>query len=112
MLGTSKELNELYDRIELQETRFLERPDQTGVLTTERGVANFLNNQCISAASDAYEKTSNLLSATGSLFDDYDQAEPNDQPQVRYQIEAKMDELAVMMINFEGKVKELEEIKK
>ena len=103
LMGHVMNYQKLQKQFKAQETRLLQRPDQTGVLTIEQQDLK----KRVSTVSDAYEETGNLLSAVRFLFDDYDQAQPNDQPQLRDQREAKMDELTVMMINFEGKVQEL-----
>ena len=108
LMGHVMNYQKLQKRFKAQETRLPQRSDQTGVLTAEQQDLN----KRVSAVSDAYEETGNLLSAVRFLFGDYDEAQPNYQAQLRDQIEAKMDELAAMMINFEGKVQELEVLKK
>ena len=96
-------------QFEAQETRLLQRPDQTGVLTAEQ---QDLNNRVKAVSDDLMAIEARQLKELNSLFFAYDRAQPNDQPQLRNQIQAKMGELDVMLINVEGKVQELEEIKK
>ena len=98
----------LQNQFEAQETRLLQRPDQTGALTAEQ---HDLNKRVLAVSVDLMA-TAIKMAKLDLLFAAYYRAQPNDQPQLRNQIQAKMGELDVMLINVEGKVQELEEIKK
>ena len=107
-IGHVKNYENLQNRFNEQETRLSQSPDQTGVLTTEQQDLN----KRVKAVSDDFMAPARQLEELNSLFVDHSQAQENDQPQIRNQIQAKMGELDVMLLNVKGKVQELEEIKK
>ena len=98
------------ERFTAQRTRLQQHPDQTDVLKTVQQDIN----QRVSVVSDDFEDTLSLLCAAGLLVDDYDQAEPNVQPQLRDQLAALFPDLfadiGVKIHYLEGKVRQLEGI--
>ena len=98
----------LYRRYRPLETRLLQHPDQTGVLTVEQENLN----QRVSAVSNAFKATGFLVLAADFLFRSFDVAQPNLQPQLRDQITQLLLDLfadvGVQMQYFESKVRQLE----
>ena len=90
-----------------QQARLLQRPDQTGALTTEQQDLN----ERLKAVSGDFMATAAQMEELDFLFVDYDEAQPNDQPQLRNQIQAKLDDMCPMNRNLGTGVEELEEIK-
>ena len=103
-------LTQVHDRIDLQETRLLQRPDQTGVLTTEQQT---LNQRFVAVRND-YVATGKVVIVAFCLLEAYGLADPNDQPRLRDQIRqlllALFANIAVQIENIEDKVRELEGI--
>ena len=99
----------LNKQFKAQETRLLQRPDQTGALTAEQ---QGLNNR-VKAVSDDFMATAKQMQELNLLFVAYDGAQQNDQPQLRNQIQAmQINDVGTMFRNLETKVEELEGIKK
>ena len=97
-----------HGRFTPQETRLVQHPDQTGVLTIEQQNLN----QRVLAVARAFKATGNIMLAAFYLFVGYDLAEPTLQPQLRDQITqyllALFTDLAEQIQNLESKVRELE----
>ena len=98
---------QLRERFTAQQTRLVERNENSGSLTIEQ---QNLNERVSVVHDDAFLVTGGLIFAVELLFDDYYQAQPNDQPQLRDQIAARIADIGIMMQGFEGKVRELEGI--
>ena len=95
------------ERLTAQQTRLVKHADQTGVLTIEQQNLN----KRVSEICNALIATRNMLSKlVGSKFDDYVLAQPIDQPGIRVQIDALIDDMGMKMRCFEGKIRELEGI--
>ena len=97
----------LQKRFEALEARLLQRPGQTGALTSEQQDLN----KRVKAVSDDFTAIAAQMQELDSLFVDYDEAQPNDQPQLRNQIQAKLDDMCPMNRNLGNGVQALEEIK-
>ena len=101
-------------RFKAQETRLLQRPVQTGVLTTEQQNLKTL----VLVVHIAFSKASDYFVSVKCLLDDYDQAQQNAQPQPRdretalivYDINELIAEIGVELQNLEGWLRELEAI--
>ena len=94
-----------------QETRLLQRPDQKGALTAEQQDLN----KRVNAVSDDFMATAKQMRELDSLFVDYNCcfAQPNDQPQLRNQIQAMMiNDVRPMFRNLVARLEELEGINK
>ena len=95
------------ERLAAQQTRLVKHADQTGVLTIEQQNLN----KRVSEVCNALAATRKMLSKlVGSKFDDYVLAQPIDQPGIRVQIDALIDDMGMKMRCFEGKIRELEGI--
>ena len=107
MVTAAKKLKQLYvEEFKPQKIRLCQLPDQTSPLTIEQQTLNYR----VSVVHNRFVATYELLSAAKLLFVDYDVAQPNDRPELLDQIQAKMDEVGVMMIMFKDEVQELGEI--
>ena len=95
----------LNKRFKAQETRLLQRPDQTGALTAEQQDLN----KRVKAVSDDFMAKAKQIEELNSLFVAYDQAQPNDQPQLQNQIQSMM--INVVRPMFQNLVARLEELK-
>ena len=91
------------NRFTPQKTRLIQHPDQTGVLTNEQQNLN----KRVSVVSDDFEETLRLILAAELLFYDYEEAQPNIQPQLRDQITDLFDDIGVRIQHLECKVREL-----
>ena len=98
---------QLYDeRFTAQQTRLVQRKGNSGSLTFEQQNLN----ESVLVDLDAFLATGGLVFAVESLFDDYVQAQPNDQPQLRDQIAAKIADIGIKLQNLEGRLRQLEGI--
>ena len=97
---------QLRERFTAQQTRLVERNENSGSLTIEQQNLN----ERVLVVRDAFLLTASLIFAVELLFYDYFQAQPNDQPQLRDQITAKIPGIGILMQHFESKVRELEGI--
>ena len=100
----------LYGRFKALETRLLQHPDQTGVLTIEQENLN----QRVLAVSNTFKATENIMLAAFYLLAAYNVAKTNLQQQLRDQIIPLLldlfADLGVQIQNLESKVRELEGI--
>ena len=97
----------LNKQFKAQETRLLQRPDQKGALTAEQQDLN----KRVKAVSDDFMAKAKQIEEWDSLFVAYDQAQPNDQPQLQNQIQSMMiNDVGPMFLNFVTRIEELEGI--
>ena len=96
-------------RFKAQQTRLLQRPDQTGVLTAEQQDLN----KRLKAVSDDFMATAKRMEELKSLTDDYDKAQQNNELTLIHWIEDRVNnDMQQKFQNLTDKVKELEKIKK
>ena len=93
------------ERLTAQQTRLVKHADQTGSLTIEQQNLN----KRVSKIVYSLVATRNRRSKSAvNMFDDYDRAWPIDQPLIRDQIEALIDDIGMVMEDFEDEIRELE----
>ena len=98
----------LNKQFKAQETRLLQRPDQTGALTAEQQDLN----KRVKAVSDDFMATAKRMEELKSLTDDYDEAQQNNELTLVHWIEDRVNnEMQQKFQNLTDKVKELEKIK-
>ena len=89
------------DRLELQETRLMQDPDQTSSLAVEQQDTN----QRVSTVSDACVATAKLMLSTGRMLEGFLGLQPYFQQKLRDQISASFlpifDDFGVMTSNLE-----------
>ena len=109
LIGQAMYYQLLHEQFKAQKTRFLQRPDQTGALTTEQ---QHLNRR-VSAVYDDFMATARQVQTLARLFDGYNRAQADGQPKLRNQIQTMIfDETRPMFRNLAARLKELQGIKK